>query len=175
MLLLLLPWLCLDGLVVCGAWMGFKAPQWEEPVYTNAMPRQIPSQPLLATPLAARCSAGCCRSGSASIELAIVVSSVWMQRIYFVFGFLLLMALMMHAAAALPRSSRRCRGRTSSSRREATAGWRAFANTAPPAATSSSTRSCTRGRSSSSTAPRAPVRPTRQSTESGARERSASR
>ena len=46
-------WLCLDGpLVVCGAWMGFKAPQWEEPVYTNAIPRQIPSQPLLATPLA---------------------------------------------------------------------------------------------------------------------------
>ena len=154
MLLLLLMWLCLDGpLVVCGAWMGFKAPQWEEPVFTNAIPRQIPSQPLLATPLATALLGGLLPFGSASIELAIVVSSVWMQRIYFVFGFLLLMVLMMALICAevgivmaylqLCREDYRCGGAPSRT-------------PPPPAATSSSTRSCTRGRISSSTAPRRP-------------------
>ena len=128
MLLLLLMWLCLDGpLVVCGAWMGFKAPQWEEPVYTNAIPRQIPSQPLLATPLATALLGGLLPFGSASIELAIVVSSVWMQRIYFVFGFLLLMVLMMGVICAevgiVMAYLQLCR-------EDYRWWWRAFANTA---------------------------------------------
>ena len=38
-------------------------------------------------PLATALLGGLLPFGSASIELAIVVSSVWMQRIYFVFGF----------------------------------------------------------------------------------------
>ena len=114
-------------LVFLGAWCGFKKDAVELPVRTNAIPRQIPSQPLLATPLATALLGGLLPFGSASIELAIVVSSVWMQRIYFVFGFLLLMVLMMGVICAevgiVMAYLQLCR-------EDYRWWWRAFANTA---------------------------------------------
>ena len=95
LLMLVLLWICLDGpLVMLGIALGSRSRRLEDPVFTNAIPRQVPHQPLYARAVPSALLGGLLPFGSASIELAILVSCVWNQRIYYVFGFLLLMVLM---------------------------------------------------------------------------------
>uniref|UniRef100_A0A6S9YBB9 Transmembrane 9 superfamily member n=1 Tax=Chrysotila carterae TaxID=13221 RepID=A0A6S9YBB9_CHRCT len=70
----------IDGsLVSLGAALGFRSPRLEDPVFTNTIPRQIPYQPVHARLLFSVLVAGLLPFGTASIELALLVSSVWNQ------------------------------------------------------------------------------------------------
>ncbi|KAL1521213.1 hypothetical protein AB1Y20_022763 [Prymnesium parvum] len=94
MLLLLSLWLCLDApLVLLGVVLGSRAPRLADPVYTASIPRQVPYQPWYCRAWPSALLGGLLPFGCASIELAVLFSCVWNQRIYFLFGFLLLMML----------------------------------------------------------------------------------
>ena len=96
LLSLLALWLGIDGpLVAAGAVIGFRAPRLGDPVFTNSIPRQIPHQPRFAGLLPSALAGGLLPFAAGSIELAVLVSSVWNQRIYYLFGFLLPMILVM--------------------------------------------------------------------------------
>ena len=87
-------------LVILGARAGLRAPRTEDPVYTNAIPRQIPHQHMHMHWLPTALLGGLMPFGSGCVELSIVLSSVWTQRLYFVFSFLLLMACLMAVICA---------------------------------------------------------------------------
>ena len=87
-------------LVILGARAGLRAPRTEDVVYTNAIPRQIPHQPSWQHWLPTALLGGLMPFGSGCVELGIVLSSVWTQRLYFVFSFLLLMACLMAVICA---------------------------------------------------------------------------
>merc|ERR1719157_513149 len=83
-------WFCISvPLVFCGAFFGFKQGLLEPPVRTNEIPRQIPAQAWYMgvhfTMLI----------GGVFIELFFIMSSVWLQRFYYVFGFLVLVLLIL--------------------------------------------------------------------------------
>lgn len=87
-------------LVVLGARAGLRVPRTDDPVFTNAIPRQIPYQRWYARAIPAALFGGLMPFGSGCVELGILLSCVWTQRIYYVFSFLLLMAVIMAVICA---------------------------------------------------------------------------
>lgn len=84
-------WLLLSvPLVFAGAFYGFKAEKIEYPTRVSTMPRQIPPQPwYLSTPVIMAVG-GILPFGTVFVELFFVLTSLWMDQYYYVFGFLLL-------------------------------------------------------------------------------------
>merc|ERR1719502_471153 len=81
MVALLLMWFCISvPLVFLGAFFGFKAKLSDPPTRTNEIPRQVPEQ--------AWYMGGILPFGAIFIELFFIMTSVWLQRFYYVFGFL---------------------------------------------------------------------------------------
>ena len=87
-------------LVVLGARAGLRVPRTDDPVFTNAIPRQIPFQRWYARAVPAALFGGLMPFGSGCYELGVLLSCVWTQRIYYVFSFLLLMAVIMAVICA---------------------------------------------------------------------------
>ncbi|KAI9346766.1 hypothetical protein DFJ73DRAFT_837471 [Zopfochytrium polystomum] len=77
-------------LCVIGAYLGFKQPAIEFPVKTNQIPRQVPTQPLYLNPYISALIGGILPFGAIFIELWFIMNSIWLHRIYYVFGFLFL-------------------------------------------------------------------------------------
>lgn len=93
---LLLLWFFLSiPLCFIGSFMGFKTEVlWfnkkiQVPVRTLQIPRQIPAQPLYLQFIPAILLAGVLPFGALFIELMYVMNSIWGARIYYVFGFLM--------------------------------------------------------------------------------------
>ena len=94
-------WLCVSlPLVFVGAVVGYKRPVIEFPVDVNVIPRNIPEQRwYMKTPFTVL-MAGILPFGAAFIELFFILSSLWLNRFYYVFGFLALVFLILIVTCA---------------------------------------------------------------------------
>jgi transmembrane 9 superfamily protein 2/4 len=71
-----------------GSWFGFRAPMLEAPVRTNQIPRQIPPQQTYLRPIPSMLLAGVLPFGAIFVELYFIMNSIWLQKVYYMFGFL---------------------------------------------------------------------------------------
>ena len=91
MLILILLWFGISSpLVFFGAYFGFKLDAIEFPVNTSNIPRQIPDQPWFMGPMFTTVIGGIMPFGACFLELFFIMSSMWMDQYYYVFGFLFL-------------------------------------------------------------------------------------
>jgi transmembrane 9 superfamily protein 2/4 len=82
-------------LVFLGAYMGFRQPAIELPVRTNQMPREIPLQPWYMKPIVMAALGGILPFGAVFTELFFIMSSIWQHQIYYMFGILVLVLLIL--------------------------------------------------------------------------------
>ncbi|GMH04080.1 hypothetical protein Nepgr_005919 [Nepenthes gracilis] len=75
-------------LVFVGSYLGFKKPAIEEPVKTNKIPRQIPEQAWYMKPIFSILIGGILPFGAVFIELFFILTSIWLNQFYYIFGFL---------------------------------------------------------------------------------------
>ncbi|WOL13911.1 transmembrane 9 superfamily member 11-like [Canna indica] len=91
---LLLLWFCISvPLTLAGGYLGAKAPHIDYPVRTNQIPREIPPQKYPSWLLVV--GAGTLPFGTLFIELFFIMSSLWMGRVYYVFGFLFIVMILL--------------------------------------------------------------------------------
>ncbi|KAK1288666.1 hypothetical protein QJS10_CPB19g00646 [Acorus calamus] len=96
---LLLLWFCISvPLTLIGGYLGVKAPHIEYPVRTNQIPREIPPQKYPSWLLVL--GAGTLPFGTLFIELFFIMSSIWMGRVYYVFGFLFIVMILLVVVCA---------------------------------------------------------------------------
>jgi transmembrane 9 superfamily protein 2/4 len=87
-------------LVFLGAYFGYKRDQIEFPVVTANIPRQIPTQPWYLNPVLCCLLGGILPFGACFVELFFIMSSIWMDQYYYVFGFLLLVYVILATTCA---------------------------------------------------------------------------
>nr|XP_043623473.1 transmembrane 9 superfamily member 7-like [Erigeron canadensis] len=75
-------------LVFVGSYLGFKKPALEDPVKTNKIPRQVPEQAWYMTPVFSILIGGILPFGAVFIELFFILTSIWLNQFYYIFGFL---------------------------------------------------------------------------------------
>ncbi|KAJ3339749.1 hypothetical protein HDU93_007865 [Gonapodya sp. JEL0774] len=75
-------------LCLVGAYFGFKQARIDQPVRTNQIPRQIPDLPSYLRPVPSILMSGVLPFGAIFIELFFIMTSIWSHRLYYVFGFL---------------------------------------------------------------------------------------
>ena len=73
-----------------GVWLGYRRELKDPPVKTNMVPRVIPSQAWYLNLLFTMLIGGILPFGAVFIELFFILSSIWLHQYYYVFGFLLL-------------------------------------------------------------------------------------
>lgn len=96
MLVLLVLWFGISmPLVFVGAYFGYKQDAIEYPVKTSNIPRQIPDQPWFMSIPFTLFIGGLLPFGACFVELYFILASVWMDYYYYVFGFLLLVFLIL--------------------------------------------------------------------------------
>ncbi|KAI8846086.1 Endomembrane protein 70-domain-containing protein [Chytridium lagenaria] len=97
MLALIALWFLISApLCFIGAYFGFKkAVQNRNPVRTNQIPRQIPEQAFYLKPIPAILMGGILPFGAIFIELYFIMNSIWTHKIYYVFGFLFIVFLIL--------------------------------------------------------------------------------
>ncbi|PAA89042.1 hypothetical protein BOX15_Mlig008823g1 [Macrostomum lignano] len=78
-----------------GAYFGFKKPPIEHPVRTNQIPRQIPDQSFYTRPLPGILMGGILPFGCIFIQLFFILNSIWGSDVYYMFGFLFLVFLIL--------------------------------------------------------------------------------
>ncbi|KAL2913917.1 Transmembrane 9 superfamily member 2 [Polyrhizophydium stewartii] len=88
-------------LCLVGAYFGFKKAKIEVPVRTNQIPRQIPEQPWYLGFLPSVMLGGILPFGAVFIELYFIMSSIWSNRVYYVFGFLMLVFFILALTCSL--------------------------------------------------------------------------
>ncbi|KAF5789317.1 putative nonaspanin (TM9SF) [Helianthus annuus] len=97
--ILILLWFCISvPLTFVGGYFGAKAGHIEYPVRTNQIPREIPAQKYPSWLLVL--GAGTLPFGTLFIELFFIMSSIWMGRVYYVFGFLLVVLILLVVVCA---------------------------------------------------------------------------
>ncbi|KAL3824578.1 hypothetical protein ACJIZ3_020607 [Penstemon smallii] len=97
--ILILLWFCISvPLTLIGGYYGAKAPHIEFPVRTNQIPREIPPQKYPSWLLVL--GAGTLPFGTLFIELFFIMSSIWMGRVYYVFGFLFVVLVLLVVVCA---------------------------------------------------------------------------
>ncbi|KAI5070386.1 hypothetical protein GOP47_0014729 [Adiantum capillus-veneris] len=87
-------------LVFIGSYFGFKKPPLEDPVRTNKIPRQIPEQAWYMHPIITVLIGGILPFGAVFIELFFILTSIWLQQFYYIFGFLFLVFLILAVTCA---------------------------------------------------------------------------
>eukprot|EP00058_Branchiostoma_floridae_P007674 XP_002593162.1 hypothetical protein BRAFLDRAFT_277886 [Branchiostoma floridae] len=93
---LLALWFCVSvPLTFIGAYFGFKKRPIEHPVRTNQIPRQIPEQSFYTKPLPGIIMGGVLPFGCIFIQLFFILNSIWSHQIYYMFGFLFLVVLIL--------------------------------------------------------------------------------
>jgi len=94
--LLLVLWFGISTpLVFLGSYFAYKQDALEFPVNTSNIPRQIPNQLWYMSSTFAFLVAGILPFGSCFVELYFIMSSLWMDQYYYVFGFLFLVFLIL--------------------------------------------------------------------------------
>lgn len=82
-------------LVFLGSYFGFKKPPPEDPVRTNKIPRQVPEQPWYMSPVFSCLVGGVLPFGAVFIELFFILTSIWLHQLYYLFGFLALVFIIL--------------------------------------------------------------------------------
>lgn len=77
-------------LSIMGSWVGFRQNMADPPVRTNQIPRQIPPSTGYLRFFPSMLLVGILPFGAIFVELYFVMSSLWSNRIYYMFGFLFL-------------------------------------------------------------------------------------
>jgi transmembrane 9 superfamily member 2/4 len=100
-LVLFLLWVCISApLVFAGAFVGLKASAIETPTKTNQIARFIPEAPWHMNTSVTMLMGGILPFGSVCIELAFIMSALWLHQIYYVMGFLLAVLAILAATCA---------------------------------------------------------------------------
>lgn len=87
---LFLLWVCISApLVFVGAFIGLKASTIEVPTKTKQIARIVPDAPWHMNSILTMLMGGVLPFGSVCIELAFIMSALWLHQIYYVMGFLL--------------------------------------------------------------------------------------
>eukprot|EP01138_Halocafeteria_seosinensis_P007229 gb/GECG01007392.1/.p1 GENE.gb/GECG01007392.1/~~gb/GECG01007392.1/.p1 ORF type:complete len:638 (+),score=69.90 gb/GECG01007392.1/:1-1914(+) len=101
MLALLVLWFGISTpLVFLGSYFGFKKEEVKAPVRVNQIPRQVPEQPWYLKPLPSIFVGGVLPFGAVFIELFFIMSSIWLHQVYYVFGFLFLVLVILLVTCA---------------------------------------------------------------------------
>jgi len=101
MMVLLVLWFGISTpLVFLGAYFGYKQDAIEFPVNTSNIPRQIPDQPWYMGIAFTMAVGGILPFGACFVELYFILASVWMDQYYYVFGFLLLVFIILIVTCA---------------------------------------------------------------------------
>ncbi|CAL0327170.1 unnamed protein product [Lupinus luteus] len=82
-------------LVFVGSYVGFRKPAIENPVKTNKIPRQIPEQAWYMNPAFSVLIGGILPFGAVFIELFFILTSIWLNQFYYIFGFLFLVFIIL--------------------------------------------------------------------------------
>ncbi|KAG7209377.1 hypothetical protein KM043_015477 [Ampulex compressa] len=82
-------------LTFIGAYFGFKKRPLEHPVRTNQIPRQIPEQIFYTKPIPGVIMGGVLPFGCIFIQLFFILNSLWSSQVYYMFGFLFLVFLIL--------------------------------------------------------------------------------
>lgn len=100
-LVLFLLWVCVSApLVFVGAFVGLKMPTIQVATRTNQIARIIPEAQLVGHPALTMMMGGVLPFGSVCIELAFIMSAMWLHQIYYVMGFLLAVVFILFATCA---------------------------------------------------------------------------
>ncbi|CAL9189128.1 unnamed protein product [Musa hybrid cultivar] len=92
-------WFCISvPLTLLGGFLGTRAEHIQFPVRTNQIPREIPARKYPSWLLVL--GAGTLPFGTLFIELFFILSSIWLGRFYYVFGFLLIVLLLLVTVCA---------------------------------------------------------------------------
>jgi transmembrane 9 superfamily protein 2/4 len=87
-------------LVFFGSYIAFKKEAIVPPVGTNQIPRQIPDQVWYMSPLLSVLMGGVLPFGAVFIELYYILSAVWGHQMYYIFGFLFIVFLILIVTCA---------------------------------------------------------------------------
>ncbi|GLJ04674.1 hypothetical protein SUGI_0001060 [Cryptomeria japonica] len=87
-------------LVFVGSYFGFKKPAIEDPVKTNKIPRQIPEQAWYMQPIFSVLIGGILPFGAVFIELFFILTSIWLNQFYYIFGFLFIVFIILLVTCA---------------------------------------------------------------------------
>lgn len=87
-------------LVFVGSYFGFKKPAIEDPVKTNKIPRQIPEQAWYMQPIFSILIGGILPFGAVFIELFFILTSIWLNQFYYIFGFLFIVFIILLVTCA---------------------------------------------------------------------------
>mmetsp|Transcript_21228 Transcript_21228/g.36243 ORF Transcript_21228/g.36243 Transcript_21228/m.36243 type:complete len:650 (+) Transcript_21228:137-2086(+) len=83
-------WCCVSiPLVFLGAYFGYKKEAIAFPTVTSTIARAIPEQTTFMKPITGICLAGMVPFAAAYVELFFIMTSLWMDQFYYVFGFTL--------------------------------------------------------------------------------------
>ncbi|KAL8130028.1 hypothetical protein V2J09_019183 [Rumex salicifolius] len=82
-------------LVFIGAYLGFRKKAIEDPVKTNKIPRQIPEQAWYMNPIFSILIGGILPFGAVFIELFFILTSIWLNQFYYIFGFLFIVFIIL--------------------------------------------------------------------------------
>ncbi len=89
-------WCCVSiPLVFFGAFFGYKRDTWSYPTVTSTIPRSVPELPWYLKTLTVVSWGGILPFGAAYVELFFILSSLWMDQYYYVFGFTFLVCLIL--------------------------------------------------------------------------------
>jgi transmembrane 9 superfamily protein 2/4 len=93
---LLFLWLCVSvPLVFLGSVFGYKREIATFPVRTNLIPRAIPPQSWYMHPIICWALGGILPFGAVSVELYFIMSALWLHHIYYIFGFLFMVVIVL--------------------------------------------------------------------------------
>mmetsp|Transcript_16458 Transcript_16458/g.39316 ORF Transcript_16458/g.39316 Transcript_16458/m.39316 type:complete len:667 (-) Transcript_16458:87-2087(-) len=97
LLAMLLMWLCISvPLVLVGAFFGYRMQPIEHPVRVNQIPRQVPEEsPLVGNAIRNILVGGILPFGAVFVEVFYVLSSIWQHQIYYLFGILFLVLVIL--------------------------------------------------------------------------------
>jgi len=87
-------------LVFVGSYFGSKAEQSADPVRTNKIPRQVPEHHWYMSAPVTCLVGGVLPFGAVFIELFFILTSMWMHQFYYVFGFLVIVLLILAITCA---------------------------------------------------------------------------
>uniref|UniRef100_A0A0C9S5C7 Transmembrane 9 superfamily member n=1 Tax=Wollemia nobilis TaxID=56998 RepID=A0A0C9S5C7_9CONI len=87
-------------LVFVGSYFGYKKPAIEDPVKTNKIPRQIPEQAWYMQPIFSVLIGGILPFGAVFIELFFILTSIWLNQFYYIFGFLFIVFVILLVTCA---------------------------------------------------------------------------
>ncbi|XP_076645758.1 transmembrane 9 superfamily protein member 2 [Halictus rubicundus] len=82
-------------LTFIGGYTGFRKRSLEHPVRTNQIPRQIPEQSFYTQPIPGIVMGGVLPFGCIFIQLFFILNSLWSSQVYYMFGFLFLVFLIL--------------------------------------------------------------------------------